>query len=264
MSDDRYTACAREGRPLEGFVMDAHMHLGEQSGFHILHHGDLDLFVREMDRHGVDAGGVSSIPACLGGVQPGGNEMVTEAVRRFPDRIFGWTAVNPFYPESMRDELERCYDAGCRGVKLHDSIGLPYDHENYRIALDFAAERGAPVLLHTWGTNLGLLEPYFTEYAGVKWSLAHAGCSDPDKYVRAALEHENVYVDICLSSSPRGLIEWLVEQGIAEKVMFSSDSYFMGEAQQLGRVVFAKVSEEHKAMILGGNARRFFGDLCPG
>ncbi len=263
MSTDRYVECARGGAALEGLVVDIHMHLGEHVGFHIPHCRDLDLFVREMDAHGVDVGGVAAVPACLGGLQPGGNDMVVEAVRRWPGRFFGWTAVNPHYPDAMLAELERCYEAGCRGLKLHDAVGLDYAHENYRLALDFAAARGMPVLIHTWGGQLDELEGYFQHYQAVNWSLAHAGCSDPDKYVRMARTYENVYLDTCFSGSPRGLIEYFVEQDVAEKVMFSSDCYFMGLAQQLGRVVFAKISAEHKAMILGENARRFLGDLFP-
>jgi predicted TIM-barrel fold metal-dependent hydrolase len=263
MSEDRYVECAQRGAPLEGFVMDIHMHLGEQLGFHILHYRDLGLFVREMDRHGVDVGGVASIPGAIGGHQPGGNAMVLEALRRFPERFFGWTTVNPFYPNTMRQELERCYHAGLRGVKLHDAVGLPYDHENYRIVLDFAAERGMPVLLHTFGTQLDQLERCLREYPTVNCSLAHAGCAEPETYVRMARTYPHVYLDICYSKSPRGLIEYFVQQGVTHKVMFSSDCYFMDRAQQLGRVVFAKIAPEHKATILGENARRFLGDLCP-
>jgi len=263
VSEDQYTNRARLGLPLEGFVVDIHMHVGEHAGFPILHYRDLELLVREMDRHGVDVGGIASIPACLGGLERGGNAMALEAVRRYPDRFFGWIGVNPHYPQSMRDELERCHEAGCGGLKLHDSIGLAYDHKSYRIALDFAAERGLRVLVHTWSAQLDQLEAYFKEYPTLRWSLAHAGCSDPEKYVRVAKSYDGVYLDICFSKSPRGLVEYFVQQGVAEKLMFSSDSYFMGVAQQLGRVVFAKIAAEHKALILGENARRFLGDLCP-
>ena len=262
MSEDRFTSRARRGLPLEGFVVDIHMHVGEHAGFPILDYRDLDLLVHEMDRHGVDVGGIAATPACLGGSEEGGNAMVLEALRRHPDRFFGWVGVNPHYPDSMRQELQRCYEAGCRGLKLHDGVGLPYDHRNYRLALNFAAERGLRVLVHTWGAQLDQLETYFKDYPTLRWSLAHAGCSDPEKYVRMAKSYDSVYLDICFSKSPRGLVEYFVEQGVAGKLMFSSDCYFMGVAQQLGRVVFAKITADEKALILGENARRFLGELC--
>jgi len=264
MNGDAYTLRAMQGQPLEGDVVDIHMHLGEHAGFCIPRWRDLELLVREMDRHGVRVGGVASIPGCLGGLCPGGNELVLEALRRWPERFFGWATVNPHYPQEALEELRRCHDAGCRGLKLHNSIGLDYGHENYRPLLEFAAERGLPVLLHTWGEELEALEGWFRAYPGLKWSLAHAGASKPAEYVRLARQYEGVYLDLCYSGSPRGLVEYFVEQGVGEKLMFSSDCYFMGLAQQLGRVVFARITPRQKAAILGGNARRFLGNLYPG
>lgn len=263
MSEDGYTTLAKQGRPVEGFVVDAHMHLGEQASFWIPHWQDLDLVVEDMDRQGVDVGCPASIPGCLGGMQSGANDMVFEALRRYPDRFFGWATFNPHYPDPMRDELARCHGAGCRGIKIHNSIGLPYDHDNYRIAYDFAAEHGVPILAHTWGADLDLLEPFFREYPGLKWALGHSGCVEPEKYARLAGAYEDVYLELCYSRSPRGLVEYFVAQGLGEKLLFGSDCYFMARPQQLGRVLFARISPEQKANILGENARRFFGKFCP-
>ena len=263
MIPDRYMACGKQGRPVPAFVVDCHMHLGENPEFPILHYEDLDLLVRVMDRCGVAVGGVSAIPGCLGGLLKDGNAAVIEALRRYPKRFFGWMSINPHYADAMRRELARCYRAGCRGIKVHSSIGLAYEHPNYRVAYDFAADRGLPILAHTWGAELDKLEPLVREYGGVKWSFAHAGAAEPAKYVRLASECENVYLDLCYSRSPRGLIEFFVSQGIVEKLLFSSDCYFMGLGQQLGRVLFGRITPKQKALILGENARRFFGPLCP-
>ena len=263
MKEDQYTQAALLGRPVPGFVVDIHGHLGENNSFRILHHDDIDLFVHEMDRHGVDVCGVSAVPAAIGGIEQGGNAAVLEAVRRHPDRFFGWAAANPHYPDAMMLEIERCYEAGCRGIKIHNSIGLAYDHENYVPLYEFAAGLGLPVLAHSWGGELDLMRPLFEKYPGVKWSLAHAGASEADKYVDVARRYENVYLDTCYSRSPRGLIEHFVRSGVGNKTMFSSDSCFMGLAQQLGRVLLADLTAEEKAMVLGGNAKRFLGALCP-
>jgi len=262
MSEDRYTELAHAGLPVEGFVVDSHAHLGEEPNFPIPRYCDLDLFVADMDRHGVDVSCPSCIPIVLGGLQPGGNELVLEAVRRYTDRFFGWMGINPNYPEEMRCEMDRCYEAGCRGLKIHESVGLPYDHDNYRIALHFAAEHGMPVLAHTWG-EMAQIEPYFKDYPKINWSLAHSGSARPEEYVRVGREYENVYLDICYSRSPRGIVEFFVREGVTEKVMFGSDCYFMGLSQQIGRVLFADISAEQKRLILGENARRFLGDACP-
>jgi len=263
MSEDAYCRAALEGSPVPGFVVDVHAHLGEAAEFPVSRHDDIDLYIREMDRHGVDVACVSALPACVGGLQEGGNAMVLEALERWPARFFGWMSANPNYPDSLIGELERCHNGGCRGVKIHNSVGLPYDHENYRAVYEFAAERALPILAHTWGADLVTLEPQFARYPSVRWSLGHAGASEPERYVRLATEHENVFLDTCWSQCPRGLIEHFVACGLGGKTMFSSDCYFLSLSQQLGRVLFADLAPEQKAAILGGNARRFLGELCP-
>jgi hypothetical protein len=264
MSGDPYVQEALAGRPVPGFVVDVHGHLGENPEFAILNYRDLDLFVREMDRHGVDVCCVTDIPATLGGLQSGGNATVLEAVRRFPDRFFGWAAANPHYPDTMLAELERCREGGCWGLKVHNACGLPYSHDNYLPLFEFAARHGMPVLAHTWGSDLPTLEPHFGRFPGINWTLGHAGSVEPESYVRVALEHPNVYLDTCFSSSPRGLLEYFVRSGVGDKLLFSSDCYFMSLSQQLGRVLFAEITPEQKAAILGENARRFLGAACPG
>jgi hypothetical protein len=263
MRADEYVKHAKLGLPVPGLVIDSHMHIGEQFDFHIPHYRDVDLLVHELERHGVSVGCIASIPGCLGGAMREGNDIVIDAVKRHPKRFFGWITINPHYPDAMSEELERCYQAGCRGVKIHDAIGMAYEHPNYRVAYEFAAEKGIPILAHTWGGALDKLEPFIKEFPGVRWSFGHSGAADQEKYVRMAKEYENVYLDICYSRSPRGLVEYFVREGVVDKVMFSSDCYFMGLSQQIGRVLFAKITPREKAMILGENARQFFGEFCP-
>ena len=85
---------------------------------------------------------------------------------------------------------------------------------------------------------------------------AHAGFVDPDKYVRFGLDFENVFLEICCSACPRGLIERFVEAGLADKVIWGSDMHFLGPEGQMGRVLFAQIDPADKEKILGLNAKR--------
>lgn len=257
---DEFTRRAIQGLPIDNVpVVDSHMHVGECRGFPAIGYDDIELLLNQMDGLGVNVGAISSTVACIGG-DHSGNDMVIETVQRHPGRFIGYVSVNSSYREEIEPELVRCYESGLRAIKIHDCIGKKYDHENYRTVYDFAAERGLPILAHTWGDDLDQLEQSFGDYPGVNWLLGHSGSNQPEKYVKAAKEHDNVFLEICWSKAPRGMIEYFVDEGLQEKVLYGSDCVFMNQCQQIGRVLFADVAPEVKALILGGNARRVFGD----
>ncbi len=259
--DDIYIKLAKRGQPIEDtLIIDSHMHLGETTKFPIIQYQDIPLLVSNMDRIGVNVGAVSSIPACLGGRQKEGNDFVIKAIKEYPKHFIGYMVINPHYPNSIKFELKRCFQAGMRGIKIHSKSGLPYSHKNYIPVYNFAAEEDLPILAHTWGkVDLRHLEPHFKRYSKVNWFLAHTGSRDADEYVRLAKEYNNVFLEISFSRSPRGLIEYLVDEGLEDKILFGSDCYFMSQEQQIGRVIFAKISSSVKEKILGRNAQKIFG-----
>jgi len=258
--DDAYLQACREGRPVAGhFVMDAHNHLGQGLDFEATDSG-VDGLIRVMDRLGVDAAAVSSVEAYCGWTR--GNDEIICAVRRYPKRIFGYLAVSAHDAESVLPECARCWTAGCRGLKLHTRFALPYDHPNLRPAVEFADDRGCPILCHTWAEENELvhLEPMFRRYTRATWILAHAGCFTRDEYVRLAAENENVYLETCISWCPKGMIEHFVKAGIADKVLWGSDAVFGNMPIQFGRVLCAEISGEDKKKLLCDNAGKVFGN----
>ena len=256
--DDYFARCGLRGEPVaDCLVIDAHGHLGPLPDFPQAD-GSSDGLVAGMDRMGIDRLYVSGSPGVFGQARMG-NDIVLEAMRRHPGRIFGYATVDIGYPERIVPELQRCRAAGFSGIKVWSQGSRPgpgYDHENYRLVFQFADEHGSVILAHTWGVELDMLEGAFGQYKNVKWVLAHAGVVELDKYVRAANEYEQVYLETCLSVCPRGLVEKLVRGVSAEKVLWGSDQAFMSATHQIGRVLFADLTEQEKRMVLGENARR--------
>jgi len=258
-SVDDFLDCGSAGAPVrQAFVMDSHCHLGPLGRMRILDSSTPGL-VRAMNRLGVDVAAATPCPACIDGQIALGNDIAIDAVRRYPDRIFGYMSVNPLYPREVEVELARCLAAGLRGIKVHSSLGPAYNHPDYAMVWEFADEHGLPVLAHTGGDEIAQLEELFTRYPGIHWILAHGGISDPPLYVRVGTTYPNVYVDTTFSRCPRGLIEWFVQSGLEDKLLWGTDAAFLNGAGQLGRVLFAKISPEQKEKILGANARRAFG-----
>lgn len=261
LPEDYFTTCGKTGTPLtDCLVIDAHGHLGQNTSFPYVNSTPASL-VKAMDRLGIDRVYVSSTWAVYGLARPG-NDQVLAAVRCYPNRIHGYMALAVGYPDTILPEMERCYEAGLRAVKIWSygvRKGLQYDHPNYKIIFQFANEQRLPILAHTWGSELDQLENAFKKYDKINWVLAHTGSNDLPKYIRAANEYDHVYLETCLSSCPRGLIEQLVSEVPLAKIIWGSDQLFINAAHQLGRVLFAKITPDQKQAILGENAARVLG-----
>ena len=258
---DIFQSAGRTGRAIVGEVLiDAHAHFGHGPDFPIIRPTVRSL-VESMDRLGVQLSCVSSIPAIFGDAE-NGNALVAEGVREYPDRIFGYLVVDVGYPEKVAAQLAGGWAAGFRGVKVWSygaRSGLPYSHPNYEAVFAYANEHAMPVLAHVFGPELGELEGHIRRFPRVRWLLAHIGSAELDGYLRFAREYSSVFVELCLSGCPRGLIEHLVKAGLEDKVVWGSDAVFLDQASQFGRVLFAQISVEAKRKILGLNARRALG-----
>jgi predicted TIM-barrel fold metal-dependent hydrolase len=255
---DLFTQKARAGLPIDHcLVIDAHGHLGDLPSFPLVD-TSFEAVVASMDRLGIDLFCVSAMPAIFGDAARG-NRIVEAALRAYPDRFFGYMVADAGYPAKIMPELERCLAAGFRGVKVWSygaKPGLRYDHPNYRPIFEFAHANHLPVLAHTWGEELDQLEPAINEFPNINWLMAHTFSSQKEKYLRFGKEYPTVYLELCFSPCPRGLVEELVAEGLVDKTLFGSDAIFMGAPQQIGRVLFAQIPPQDKEKILGLNAVR--------
>jgi len=261
MSADQFATAGRAGRPVTGeTVIDVHAHFGHGPDFPIVRPTARAL-VASMDRLGIQMSCVSSIQAIFGDAEHG-NALVADGLREFPGRIFGYLVVDVGYPEKVAAQLAAGWAAGFRGIKVWSygaRPGLPYNHPNYEPVFAHANEHALPVLAHVFGPELDELEGHIRRFPRVRWLLAHVGSAALEKYLRFAREYPTVYVELCLSACPRGLVEQLVTVGLEDKVLWGSDAVFLDQASQLGRVLFAQISPEAKRKILGLNARRALG-----
>ena len=220
----------------------------------------IDSIVQTMDKIGVESV-VCSHMQVMSTDCAWGNRQILEAMRDHAGRVLGYVGLWPGPADEMQAEMKRCLDDGFVGLKLHNIHGLAYTDERYAVAMAMANERRLPVLLHTWGTNeiFCQVRKLAEKYRDAAFLLAHAGSSAEDEYVKIACEFENVYLDTAASAAPRGLIERLVSGAGAKKIVWGSDAYFLNMAQQIGKVLGAKISDDEKAHVLGHNAQHLLG-----
>lgn len=242
----------RQPLPWDG-VVDMHGHYGKWAGFPIWG-GEADDLVAEMDRIGVEKLVVSH-QACMTTDVVYGNNQVLDATRKYPGRILGYAVCCPINDTLGIDEIRRCVDLGMTGIKLHSGNGFAYTCDQYRPVWELADAERLPLLLHTWG-DLGPLEPLFERYTHAPILLGHAGSSKPESYVEFARKFPNLFLDPCYSQAPYGMYEYFVRELGPERVVFGSDAPWMALGQQLGRLLFADIADEHKKVILVENPKR--------
>jgi predicted TIM-barrel fold metal-dependent hydrolase len=258
---DTFEIKAFSGKPIDNcMVVDAHGHIGECCHFP-LYDASLESIIETMDRIGIDIF-CASPHLVLSPYAKEGNDILIEAIRQYPKRIFGYMTANIGCSDSVLPELERCFNAGLRAVKIH-SHNVPYSHPNYDILYQFANSNHLPILAHTWGSELKDIEKNFNKYKKINFILAHAGATDKENYARVSKEYHNVYLETCFSQCPRGLIEYFVKSELSDKILWGSDMTFMSAEHQVGRVIFADISETDKIKILGLNAINVLKIECP-
>jgi predicted TIM-barrel fold metal-dependent hydrolase len=129
----------------------------------------------------------------------------------------------------------------------------------------FARERRLPVLAHTWGGNLTGLDKVAARFPDVAFLMAHSGSGFAyDAYLKAAASSPNLYLDLTYSREHTNMIEHMVRTAGARRVVWGSDAPTFSLSQQIGKVLFARIPDEEKRLILYDNAARLFGLEVPG
>jgi len=257
----------REGKGLPGvLVIDGHIHV------HDWPHGASFSSVEEMAVGCVefmDANGVDACCVLSGGYMSSGtdytvgNDVLLELVGRAPERLIGFASVNP--NDSARGilaELARVHKAGLRCIKLLNSYqqGYPGDGPNLMEVYRFAADHSMLIINHSWTSNeiLAISEKFPT----VDFIFAHYGRGQ-DAVLK---ERANVWANIW-SLLPLGDFEAGVRNVGPGKFMLGSDGVMNALSVGIGMVVYARIPDEHKRLILGMNLARLLekvGALPPG
>ena len=248
---DEFVRFGRTGQRPEGMTFwDCHGHMGPHACHYHVPNGHLDGVVADMDRFGTERICVFSFTGVFSDEQPG-NDLVAEAVRRYPDRFVGFTLLNPHRGEAeMLRELERGAKMGLRGVKLIPHYqGYPEEGARIDVACRWAHERRQIILNHSWGSP-AQMERLLRTYPDACFVTGHSTTAYADLMKR----YSNLYVCSCPLLTPRACEDMVAKIG-ADRLLFGSDLEDLPIAWGLGPILFARLSEREKRLILGENVR---------
>lgn len=244
-------------------IIDMHTHMGLQNCLYYDHH-DADGIVRHMDEVGVAFIVCAPVEDLMDGTTR--RSLIHDAMRRFPERIKGYYAVNPllgYSPEGIAEEFAS--HPGYVGLKfLPDYHRTNLTDDVYRPALEYADRNHMLVLSHTWGVSMNgescnsadKIVAILDRYQNITLLMGHSCQGQVDLAIEIAASYKNAYLDICDTSRLNGVVEKMVRKVGARKVVFGTDVPMQGFSFQLGCVLGARISDEDKKLILRDNALR--------
>ncbi len=242
-------------------IIDFHGHVGRWDRLGM--DDDPALMLHAMDKVGID---VSCLFAIFHPDGTTGNDMVARFIAQHPDRFVGFAYVSPTMPDRMIPELTRAIDElKFLAIKLYPPYTpWPFNQEPWHPIYEFANNRELAVIFHTdhfMNNRPRYFEELAAQYPKVKFVAGHSG-NVPEaraEALAAAQKYPNVYLETCSTFRTPGVIEQLVTAGGADRVLFGSDIPLMDPRPQIGKIITARISDEAKRLVLGGNARRLLG-----
>ncbi len=192
------------------------------------------------------------------------NESVAAAVRRFPDRFWGWICLNPKEQPNALDDLEKWRSVpGMIGVKAH-----PYWHHFSVRSLDAIARRseelGLPMLIHLGFGSQGEYRWLIETFPRLNIIFAHAGIPHYQALWPLVRSSRNAYVDLSSPHLSESFVRGVVRILGPEKCLYGTDSPYGFEEPDgtydygavKGWMDRLPVSDPARASILGGNFLR--------
>ncbi|MGQ9732741.1 MAG: amidohydrolase family protein [Candidatus Zipacnadales bacterium] len=243
-------------------VIDCHAHYGPYQGIYFPH-VTAEQMVNTMNRSGVRLAICASHAALVDPAR--GNTEMAEICARFPQHFRAYLAINPNYPTNTKEEIER-FDSleGFVGLKFLSTYHrYPLTGENYTPALVFAQERKLPVLMHTWGGSAFDSPQHVAQlaerYPETPFLMGHSGHGDWEGAIKTAVDHGNVYLELCAAYAVRGVIELFCEHVGSHRILFGTDLPWFDPHYGIGCVLMADISDADRHNILHRNAEKLYG-----
>ena len=191
------------------------------------------------------------------------NDEVLAAIKRYPNRAFGFVYINPKHPRESLDEINRCIaDGPMVGVKLW--VAAHADTPQLDPIVERATELKAVIFQHTWIKITGNLAGESTpmdlvalakRHPTAKLICGHTG-GDWEQGIRAVRAQPNISVDLGGGDPVAGITEMAVRELGPERVLYGSDAPGRRFASQLAKVHGAELPDEAKRLILAANLKR--------
>ena len=227
-----------------------------------------------MDKAGVDISVVLNIGWITHELCVETNDYILESIARYPKRLIGFCAVQPNSCEAALAEVERCAQAGARGVGemrpdmqlfgLGDETLMKPLVEVLRkynlILLTHASEPVGHEYPGKGSITPDVLYPFIASSPDLTIVCAHWGGGLPFYALMPEVKRalSNVFFDTAASPFLYGsqVYNQVTQLVGADKILFGSDYPLLEQSRLIKEIRSLDLSEENKGLILAGNAQR--------
>ncbi len=226
--------------------IDAHTHAGEGAAVF-----SGKQVVERMDTLGVDKTVI--FPFTEGYFH---NNDIPKYVADYPDRLIPFCAVNPWEKKSAADELERCFNSGFMGVKLHPTIcGFRLsDHGLCDPLFEIVQAHGKAVIVHGASDlyNCPLeFDRMARRFPKVPLIMAHCGFFwEWELACEVANENDNIFLET--SRVPPFETGKVLEKTSAAKMMWGTDGPFADYEAEFQKIQRIARNDKEFEQIIGG------------
>ena len=239
-------------------MIDAQCNPGEGNGCE----STVAALLSEMDRHGVARAVVVPVGKHLAVYNREGNDRVLSAAKGRPDRLIPFATANPWYGEKALAELERAFDLGAAGVKLHPGLqGFRLTDPVVRPLVGLCARHSKPIYFHM-GTPVLCMPYQLTElamqYPEATFIMGRAAWSDFWYDVPHAVQAvNNIWVET--SHHVACFISLVMEKIGSERIVFGSDWPHNSMGVELAKITRFVARGKDRENILQRNMARILG-----
>jgi len=205
------------------------------------------------------------------------NDYILEAAARYPKRLIPFCAVQPRAGEAALAELELCVRGGARGIGEMRSDTQGFDLADKQVMgpiVEVARKHNLIFLTHASEPvghlypGKGMIRPatlyqFICAFPELTIVCAHWGGGLPFYALmpEVASALSNTFYDTAATPflyRPE-IFKQVAETVGPDRILFGSDNPLMSPRRVLAQVESVGLSQEAKAMILGGNAQRLLG-----
>jgi predicted TIM-barrel fold metal-dependent hydrolase len=261
---DPILAAARDGRPLrDTLVIDSHAHISHEgalgTGFMFQAAGDAPGMFERAKTMGMSQVHISSWLGIWADYEEG-NEIVYDAMNRFPRFYRGYATLQPQYVKDWKRAIAKVhgrYRMG--GLKpYHPRTDISYNDPAWAPWFEFGNRHRCYTLLHQSPNFNAELLDLVPRYPDMTFILAHQGASfaQARKGIEIAQKFPNVFLEITLTAVTYRVIEFMVSHVGAHRVLFGTDQPMRDPLPQFGWMAYAHSTPKEKRQMFGLNMRK--------
>jgi predicted TIM-barrel fold metal-dependent hydrolase len=236
-----------------------------------------DELIASMDEAGIDISVIANIGWTTHELCVETNDYIMESVARYPKRLVGFCAVQPQSPKGAVAEIERCAQAGIKGVgEMRPDIQLLDLSDELMMAPFVEALKKHKLILLTHasepvghdypgkgGITPDVLYPFIASFPDLTIVCAHWGGGLPFYALMPEVKKAMANVFFDTAASPLLYTPEIYNQVIplvgADKILFGSDYPLLAQSRLIKEIKALKLAEETENLILSANARRLLG-----